>query len=82
MLPLRHGDKWDRFQYQTKIVELNAALKAMAEAEYAGFIDYHAAVRDAAGELAEPYAKPDGTHITFAGYRVLAQVLTAQVRLD
>ena len=82
VLPLRHGDKWDRFQYQAKIVELNAALKAMAEAEYAGFVDYHAAVRDAAGELAEPYAKPDGTHITFAGYRAMAQVLTAKVRLD
>ena len=82
VLPLRHGDKWDRFRYQDKIVELNTALRELAEKKYAGFIDYHAAVRDARGELAEPYAKPDGTHITFAGYRVLAEVLTSKVRLD
>lgn len=36
---------------------------------------------DDAGELAEAYARPDGTHITFAGYCVMAEILKSKVVL-
>ena len=81
ILPLRHGDTWDRFQYQGKIMELNARIKELAERKYAGYIDYHTSLLDDAGELAEAYARADGTHITFAGYRVMAQILKDSVEL-
>ena len=81
ILPLRHGDTWNRFQYQDKIRELNARLQELAERKYAGFIDYHSALQDDAGELAEAYAKPDGTHITFDGYCVMAEILRSKVEL-
>ena len=81
ILPLRHGDTWDRFQYQGKIVALNARIKELAERKYAGYIDYHTSLLDDAGELAEAYARADGTHITFAGYRIMAQILKDSVEL-
>lgn len=81
ILPLRHGDTWDRFQYQGKIMQLNARIKELAERKYAGYIDYHTAMLDNAGELAEAYARPDGTHITFAGYCVMAEILKNNVEL-
>ena len=81
ILPLRHGDTWDRFQYQGKIVALNARIKELAERKYAGYIDYHTSMLDSAGELAEAYARPDGTHITFAGYCIMAEILKNNVEL-
>ena len=82
ILPLRHGDTWDRFQYQEKIMQLNARIKELAERKYAGYIDYHTSMLDSAGELAEAYARPDGTHITFAGYCVMAEILKNSVELS
>ena len=82
MLPVRHGDQWNRFRFRDKIVELNALLREMAEREFAGFIDYHSALLDENRELAEKFARPDGTHITFDGYRVMARILGEKVRLD
>lgn len=70
ILPLRHPDNWNRFQYQDKIVQINAALRAWVEAGNAdGFLDYHALVRDASGQLAAECATADGTHVTFEAYR-------------
>ena len=79
--PLRYPDKWDRFQYQGKIVKLNICLREIAEKEFAGFIDYHSALKDEEGELCVEYAKDDGTHITFAGYQVMAKVVAETISL-
>lgn len=81
VLPLRHGDQWDRFQFQDKIVALNKRMAELAKRKYAGFIDYHSAVSDETGELDEKFAKPDGTHITFHGYCAMAEVLKNSVDL-
>ena len=75
VLPLRNPDKWDRFQYQDKIVELNGMLRKWADANGCGFMDYHSALKDETGQLAAEYAKPDGTHVTFAAYEVMAEVV-------
>lgn len=75
ILPLRHPDNWDRFQYQGKIVEINAALKAWAAANADGFLDYHTPLKDETGQLAAAYAQPDGTHVTFAAYCRMADVV-------
>ncbi len=76
ILPLRSPDSWNRFQYQDKIVRINAALRA-ASARLAGyiFLDYHAVVRDESGQLAADCAAPDGTHVTFEAYRRMAEVV-------
>lgn len=75
ILPLRSPDAWDRFQYQDKIVEINAEQKAWSEANLDGFLDYHSRLKDDAGQLAAEYARPDGTHLTFAAYRVMADMV-------
>ena len=79
--PLRYPDKWDRFQYQDKIVKLNGRLREIAEKDFAGFVDYHSALKDEKGELSADHAKEDGTHITFAGYQVMAKRLSETVSL-
>lgn len=76
ILPLRHPDNWDRFQYQDKIVSDNAAIKQWAHSNGIGFIDYHCHVKDESGQLAADFAMPDGTHITFKGYCRMAEVLS------
>ena len=81
ILPLRHRDQWNRFQYQDKIVELNSQLREIAEKDFAGFIDYHSALLDENNELAEKFARPDCTHITFYGYQVMAKILQEKVDL-
>ena len=81
VLPLRHGDKWDRFQYQDKISVLNSMIRKLAEEKFSGYVDYHSALLDKNGELAEEYAKPDGTHVTLNGYCVMAEVLKNTVAL-
>ena len=75
ILPLRQPDKWDRFQYQDKIVAINAELAAYAAAQGHPFLDYHAAVRDETGQLAAECAREDGTHVTFAAYCRMAEVV-------
>ena len=75
ILPLRYPDNWDRFQYQDKIVEINADLSAWAADNAAGFLDYHSVVKDETGQLAAECATADGTHITFEAYRRLAKVV-------
>jgi len=79
--PLRHGDQWDRFQYQGKIAELNDMIRKLAETKYAGFVDYFHAMTDEQGELKTEYSRPDGTHITFEGYCAMAEVLKKTVDL-
>ncbi len=75
ILPLRSPDAWDRFQYQDKIVEVNAELKAWSDTNIDGFLDYHARLKDDDGQLKAEYACPDGTHLTFSAYRVMADVV-------
>ncbi len=74
ILPLRNPDKWDRFQYQDKIVEINAEMKEWAEKNISGFIDYHSVVKDETGQLAAECAQEDGTHLKFEAYRRMSKV--------
>ncbi len=79
--PLRSTDRWDRFRYQDKIVKLNARLREIAERNFAGFLDYHSLLKDENGELRADYARDDGTHLTFAGYQAMAELLAGTVPL-
>ncbi len=79
ILPLRYPDPWDRFQYQEKIVEVNAMLKEWSATHAAGFMDYHTILKDETGQLAAEYAMPDGTHLTFAAYRRMSDELAAAI---
>lgn len=82
ILPLRAPDQWDRFQYQARIVGLNDVLRARAPELGCDYLDCHAAVRDATGQLAAEYARPDGTHLTFAAYRRLAEVVRPYLEMN
>lgn len=76
ILPLRAPDNWDRFQYQDRIVRVNAALRdAAAKTDGCLFLDYHAAVRDESGQLSIECAAADGTHATFEAYCRMAEVV-------
>lgn len=75
VLPLRSPDSWNRFQYQGKIVEINAELRSWAGRNVAGFLDYHSKLKDSSGQLAAEFAKPDGTHITFKAYCQMAELV-------
>lgn len=75
ILPLRSPDNWNRFQYQGKIVEINAALRESAHKRGGVFLDYHSALKDETGQLAAPYAQPDGTHVTFDAYCRMAEIV-------
>lgn len=75
ILPLREPDAWDRFQYQEKIVEINAEQEEWSKGNLDGFIDYHSLLKDEDGQLRAEFAKPDGTHLTFAAYKVLAETV-------
>lgn len=76
ILPLRAPDNWDRFQYQDRIVRVNAALReAAAQTDGCFFLDYHAAVRDGSGQLAVECAEADGTHVTLEAYCRMAEVV-------
>ena len=50
-------------------------LRKWADANGCGFMDYHSALKDETGQLAAEYAKPDGTHVTFAAYEVMSDVV-------
>ena len=80
ILPLRSPDKWNRFQYQGKIVELNGMIRQWAESHACKFLDYHSALKDETGQLAVEYAKPDGTHVTFAAYEVMSEVVAPYLK--
>lgn len=73
--PLRAPDQWDRCQYQERIVRINGRLQAWAGEHGAGFLDYHAILRGADGQLAENYARPDGTHLLFAAYMRMSELV-------
>ncbi len=77
ILPLRNPDNWNRFQYQEKIVEINLAQQEWCcnSGNCSGFLNFHALLRDDAGELGADYAQPDGTHLTFAAYRKMADLV-------
>lgn len=75
ILPLRSPDNWNRFQYQGKIVEINAALLDEAKKKGSIFLDYHSALKDETGQLAAAYAQPDGTHLTFDAYCRMAEIV-------
>ena len=75
ILPLRYPDSWDRFQYQGKIVEINLELADWSQDNATGFLDYHTILKDESGQLAEEYAMLDGTHITFAAYQRMSELL-------
>ena len=75
ILPMRSN--CDRFQYQDKVVRINNMLReaAAAEKDYM-FLDYHKAVRDDSGQLAEEFAvEEDGLHLNFEGYCRIAGVV-------
>ena len=73
--PLRFPDKWDRFQYQDRIVRVNARLAEWAAAHGCGFLDYHAALRDGDGQLRAEFARPDGTHLLLPAYVVMSRLV-------
>lgn len=75
ILPLRYPDDWGRFQYQEKIVEINKALQDWSVDYADGFLDYHSSLKDEVGQLAAPYAQPDGLHLTFAAYCCMAELV-------
>ncbi len=75
ILPLRNPDNWNRFQYQDKIVQINAALREEARKQGHIFLDYHSVVKDSSGQLAAECAQPDGTHLTFEAYCRMAEVV-------
>ena len=82
ILPLREPDNWDRFQYQDKIVRINAALRDASMATPGTFfLDYHAAVVDESGQLAAECAAADGTHVTFEAYCRMAEVVRPYLML-
>ena len=61
-----------------EIVALNQRLAAYAAAEAIPFIDYHAALRNAANGM-DPELAADGVHPTPAGYAIMERVLLAAV---
>jgi len=77
ILPLRARPKGDnRVQYLDKIARINSALKQAAEAgPNLLYLDYHAAVRDNTGQLADECAEEDGLHVTFEAYRRMAEIV-------
>jgi len=75
ILPLRAPDEWNRFQYQGKIVEINAALRQEAQKQGRIYLDYHTALKDSTGQLAAQCAQPDGTHVTFEAYGRMAEIV-------
>lgn len=63
-----------------KIVALNAWLRRYAEERGAVYVDLHSAVRDARNGMNAELAR-DGVHPTEAGYRVMAPMVEAGIRL-
>lgn len=62
----------------SKIVALNALIKAYARQERFGYLDYHTAMADARQGL-PPALAADGVHPTLAGYRLMEPLLRQAV---
>lgn len=75
ILPLREPDRWNRCQYQEKIVMVNNSLREAAAREGFLFMDYHHVLKDSSGQLAQSFAQEDGTHVTFDAYQAMAEVV-------
>ena len=75
VLPVQNHDKYNCWLQQAKICRVNEALQDYAAREKMVFLDYHAALRDENGELAAEYARPDGIHLTAAGYLQMSRVV-------
>ena len=58
--------------------QLNARLRALAEARGYAYADYDAVLQDSHGLMAAPYTR-DGIHPTAAGYARMVPVLTAAI---
>jgi len=56
------------------ILEMNAGLAALAARLGAGYVDAHAYLQNASGQLALPYSR-DGLHLSVRGYDVLTRAL-------
>ena len=76
ILPLRFPDRWNRFQYQDRISRINSRLADWAKNHEIPFIDYHAQLRDATGQLAANFANADGTHLKPEAYVLMSQIVT------
>ena len=73
ILPVR--EPAPRVEHQEKIVEINTMLREGANSEGYGFVDYHSAMKDETGQLNAEYTVEDGIHITFAGYKVMSELV-------
>ena len=51
-----------------------------AKANGCVFLDYHSALKDETGQLAAEYARPDGTHLRFAAYEVMSEIVAPFLR--
>jgi lysophospholipase L1-like esterase len=61
------------------VLALNAWLKAYARRNGFTYVDYHAAMADAAGGM-KPGLSSDGVHPTRQGYEVMAPLARAAIR--
>ncbi len=77
--PLRNPEVCTRYQYQEKIVKINAVLKEKAEKDFAGFIDYHSVVKDKNGDLKKEFSWEDGIHVNLDGYKVMADLIRGKL---
>lgn len=64
-----------RIRCGDRILWINQELCEWAGENGIGYIDYHSALADASGQLAEAYAFPDGNHITFEAYKKMSEVV-------
>lgn len=60
------------------IRQLNAMLRAYAEANHIPYVDYYAALVDERGGLPEIYSN-DGVHPISAGYDIMERLITAEI---
>ena len=56
-------------------VWINAEQAEWSRANLDGYLDYHSLLKDAEGQLAAEYARPDGTHLTFEAYRKMSALV-------
>ncbi|MEM4655321.1 MAG: GDSL-type esterase/lipase family protein [Thermosphaera sp.] len=59
---------------------VNQWIKEKAASEGILLMDIHAALSDSKGERVKEYSKPDGSHISEEGYRVLTQFLEERLK--
>jgi lysophospholipase L1-like esterase len=71
--PAAHFPWRPEVETRPRIAQLNAWLRRFAAETGATYVDYHAALADAAGAM-KPGLASDGVHPTEAGYDVMARV--------